>query len=239
MISIITPVLNGESFIRHNIESIRQLQIPYEHIIVDGGSSDGTLDIISSYDHLTLIQQSERSGMYGAIQQGIERSSGDYVCWVNCDDIIIPDEFAKMVSEARANAIDFMCSDGIFNYVTDEKKVLVKSTRFAKYFLKKGIVPFCQPSTIYTRKLYDKIGGMDFKRYKIIGDLDLFYKMSKVKDAKFRYIPVTSTIFLKYGDSLGDNNTALAQREKKESGYLPNPGIVDMALFKMARILHL
>ena len=238
MISIITPVLNGESFIRHNIESIGQLKIPYEHIIVDGGSTDQTLEIVASYDNVRLIHQNARSGMYGAIQQGIELSSGNYVCWVNCDDVIIPGGFTEMVIRAEQEQIDFMCSDGIFNYVAENRQRMIPGTRFVKYLLRNGIMPFCQPSTIYKRKLYDKVGGMDYKRYRIIGDLDLFYKMA-ITDAKFGYVPVTSTIFLKYGASLGDKNTALSIREKQDSGYLPGPGVLVRAFYKIIRIIKI
>ena len=67
ILSIITPVLNGERFIRKNIESVQNLTIPHEHIIVEGGSTDSTVEILKEYPHLKVINQRERNGMYGAI----------------------------------------------------------------------------------------------------------------------------------------------------------------------------
>ena len=79
MLSIITPVLNGERFIRKNIESIHNLTIPHEHIVVEGGSSDSTIEILKDYPYLTVINQNERNGMYGAIAQGFSEARGDLI----------------------------------------------------------------------------------------------------------------------------------------------------------------
>ena len=73
MISIITPVLNGEAFIEKNILSISQLKLPYEHIIVDGGSTDNTINIVKKYSYIKLINQETNNGMYDAIRKGIQQ----------------------------------------------------------------------------------------------------------------------------------------------------------------------
>ena len=88
MVSIITPVLNGERFIEKNILSIQSLTVPFEHIIVDGGSTDKTLQIISKFPHVKVIHQTKKNGLYGAIHLGYENAKFDYLAWVNCDDII-------------------------------------------------------------------------------------------------------------------------------------------------------
>ena len=59
MLSIITPVLNGEKFIEKNIISIQELSIPFEHIIVDGGSTDGTIDILKKFKHISVVNQKD------------------------------------------------------------------------------------------------------------------------------------------------------------------------------------
>jgi glycosyltransferase involved in cell wall biosynthesis len=61
LLSIITPVLNGVNYIEKNILSILQLKIKYEHIIIDGGSIDGTIDIIKKYEHVKLFTQDKFS----------------------------------------------------------------------------------------------------------------------------------------------------------------------------------
>lgn len=214
MISIITPVLNGEEFIEANIEAILSLDIPFEHIIVDGGSSDDTLEIINKYQHVKLLHQKENTGMYGGIHLGFAAAKGEYFSYINADDKVVVNGFQKMYNSIKENVnIDMVYSDCEFNFVNENRKKNVRGRRFAKFFLKKGIMPFAQPSAIYTKNLYQHIGGMRYDRFRICGDLDMYQRMALASEKKFLYIPVVSTVFLKYGNSLGDLNSELNQNE--------------------------
>lgn len=238
MISIITPVLNGEKFIFENIKSIEKLNIDYEHIIVDGGSTDKTIEIINKFPTIKLIHQKEKTGMYGGIDLGFREAKGDFICWVNCDDRIIPENFAKLYKYALSGRFDFVCSDGQINDLIKEKKIRIKGTKFVKYFLKEGVFPFLQPSTIYTKKLYLDVNGLDFMRYKIIGDMDLFYRMALNPDSKFGYIGVTTSVFIKYGNSLGDKNGDVAKKEREMNGIIPKPKKHIKYLLRITRLLN-
>ena len=239
MISIITPIYNGTQFIRENIECIQKLAIPYEHIVVDGGSNDGSLDIIKEYKDLTVINQIEKSGMYGAIDMGFSIAKGKYICWINCDDRIIKNGFEAMYHHAIKEKKDFVCSDGVFLYTHTNQQITVKGTRFVKYFLQRGFFPFSQPSVIYTKKLYNEVNGLDFENFKITGDGDLFYRMSQLNHAKFGYMPVKTSVFLKHGNSLGDRNTQIAIDERKTLSTRPNGTLLNRINLKIARILHI
>lgn len=116
MISIVTPIYNGERFIEKNINSIMSLGIPYEHIIVDGGSSDKTIEIIKKYPHVILIHQNEKNGMYGAIHQGFQKAQYNWMTWINCDDIIVRENFEKVIHFAYSNTFDFIYGDSRFNW---------------------------------------------------------------------------------------------------------------------------
>lgn len=221
MLSIITPVYNGEEFIQKNIESIQKLTIPFEHIIIDGNSQDGTLDITSKYPHLKVHQQDGRAGMYQAIHQGFEKAKGDYITWVNCDDTIVLEGFEKMYSAIKSKDLDLIYSDSVLFHIHDNIKQKVKGIPFGKYFMSKGFLPFVQPSSIYKKSLYEKAGGLDYKNYRIIGDRDLFTRMALVDGSKIDYLKTTSTIFLKHGNSLGDNNQELYLKESRKNNRTP------------------
>jgi len=239
MISIITPILNGVQFIRDNIESIQKLTIPYEHIIIDGGSTDGTLKILEEYSSVKIIHQQEKTGMYGAIDLGFSVAKGEYICWINCDDRIISDGFEKIYKHAICKNLDFLCSDGIFYYTESNKKILVKGTRFAKYFLRKGFFPFSQPSVIYKKSLYIDVQGLNFEKYKITGDGDLFHRMSMLNYARFGYLPIKTSVFLKHGNSLGDNNSQLALEELKKNISRPKCTFYNRILLRILRIINI
>lgn len=230
MISIVTPVYNGERFIEKNINSIMSLGISYEHIIVDGGSSDKTLEIIAKYPHVILIHQNEKNGMYGAIHQGFQKAQYSWMTWINCDDVIVTENFEKVISFAYSNTFDFIYGDSRFNWEELNKIEFKKSNPFAKYFLQKGIMPFVQPSTIYKKSIYDTI-QLNFNDFKIIGDLDFFMRIAK-SNFKFHYCNLILTEFLKYGESLGDRNNDLYKIEYKNLNIKPN--LLHRILFKLS-----
>lgn len=233
VLTIVTPVLNGERFIRRNIESIMKMKTPHEHIVVDGGSIDATLDILKEYPHLKVIYQKERTGMYGGINMGFEASVGDFITWINCDDWVIPEEYDKMVAELSVSGADLVYSDSFLFFAQSQKTILSKTVPYAKYFIRNGLLPFIQPSTIYTRKFYKSIGGLN-TNYRITSDMDMFYRMAGVAGAKFLRHKGASIYFLKYGESLGDRNTERGHREREDAG-IPYPKFIHKVLFGILR----
>ncbi|MGB8214533.1 MAG: glycosyltransferase family 2 protein [Anaerolineales bacterium] len=94
--SIITPCLNRSEFIVEAIESVLAQNYPLmEHIIVDGGSTDGTLDILSRFPHLHVISEPDH-GMYDAINKGIRAARGNIIGFLNSDDCYPPDTFISV-----------------------------------------------------------------------------------------------------------------------------------------------
>ena len=174
MISIVTPVLNGAKFIEKNIQSIQKLTIPFEHIIVDGGSTDDTLNIVQKYSHLKVFNQTEKTGMYGGIDLGFKNSTYDIITWINCDDLIVKENFEEAVLKFQEKKIDFLYGGVIYTNNNDKTLVYQPPIRFTNFFLKKGIMAVAQSSTLYKRNLYFKCKGLNFNKFKLLGDLDLF-----------------------------------------------------------------
>lgn len=214
MLSIVTPVLNGSIYIEQTIQSILKLEIEYEHIIVDGGSTDGTLDIVEKYDHIKLIHQTDGSGMYGAIDIGFGLSSGDYITWINSDDRILSENYKVLYESAKKQSASLAYSDAAYHFIDQHRYENVPALPFPKYFLRNGIMPFVQPSCIFSRDLYYDIGGLNYPVFKIIGDRDLFQRFSLVKDIKIVYIPKKTVIFLRHSDSLLYQNLDKVKQER-------------------------
>ncbi|MEI6835562.1 MAG: glycosyltransferase [Candidatus Falkowbacteria bacterium] len=236
MLSIITPNLNNAKYLEDNILSISKLNIPFEHIIVDGGSTDGSLDIILKYPQIKLLHQTEKTGMYGAIHQGFSEAKGEYITWVNADDRIITAGFEAMYLEISKGVCDFIYSDGYYYYVKENIQKFGKGRRFGKFFLKHGCMPTMQPSSIYTKNLYLEIGGLRYDKFKIIGDLDLFLRMAKLKKCRFKYIRALSTVFSNRDDSLGNSNSNLYYKELADN-QMPKPNLLVSILYRIFKYI--
>lgn len=234
MLSIITPNLNNAKYLEDNILSIQALTIPFEHIIIDGGSTDGSLEVIAKYPLVKLLHQVEKTGMYGAINQGFNEAQGAYITWVNADDRIIVSGYEAMYQEISKGISDFIYSDGY--YLKESVKKFGRGRKMGKFFLKHGLMPTMQPSMMYTKKIYDNVGGLQYDKFKIIGDFDLFLRIAKMPKSKFKYISKPSTVFTKRDDSLGSLNSKLHFRELHNNN-LPTPSLLVRTLFFICKYL--
>lgn len=215
MLSIITPVLNGAPFIEDNITSVQGLSIAHEHIVVDGNSTDNTLAILAKYPDVKVVMQSNTAGMYGAIHEGIMAAQGDFVCYLNCDDRLLSTGFGKLFQLAISSDADLTYGDGVFLYTASHLYKYIAAKPWAAYWLRHGEMPFCQPSAIFKKVAYEKAGGFHYKTYKIVGDFDLFKRMTAQPNVRVKRLNVLSTVFLKHGSSLGDLNTERYLQEKQ------------------------
>lgn len=239
MLSIITPILNGEQFIECNIIAISKLSIPHEHIIVDGGSSDKSLQIISKFPHLRLIAQKGKNGMYSAINQGVTASNGNYISYINCDDIVDPDNFSAMHEILIKSSADFIYSDGYLKNSADSKCTYYNSSRFLfRYLLRNGIMPFNQPCSIYTKKLYEEVGGFNESEFKYCGDIDFFRKIIEVKSIDIRYYNKPTVTFLIHENSLTTKFGEIFYEEYRKAA-IPIPRLPDRFMFFISRKLGL
>lgn len=235
MLTIVTPTLDAAEFVNNNIESIDQLDIDVEHIFVDGGSTDGTLEIIeqSLSNNRKLVHQQDNKGMYSALQKGFKTANGDWLAYVNADDQVLKEGFEKMYKEAINSNADLIYSDGYYYWLKEERYQKIKGRRFGAYHLKNGFLPFLQPSSIYRRETFEKVGGFRYDKFRISGDLDLFQRMALLENFKARYIAIPSTVFLKYGESLGDQNADLYHKEMEQL-IQKNRNFLNKVLFKIS-----
>lgn len=180
MISIVTPTYNSGKFIQQTIQSLKdQTNKDFEHIVVDAGSTDNTKDICIN-EGITKFFLFENSSMYEAIDFGFKQSSGDILCWLNSDDLFLPDT-TSYVNEFFSKNISLNIIAGNTEYI-DESGFLMYKYRFPKIpkviFRCFGTLYLCQPSVFWRRKTYFDNGGLNLD-YKLSADRDFIFRVLK------------------------------------------------------------
>lgn len=186
-ISIITPSYNQAQFLEKTILSIINQNYPHlEFIIMDGGSTDGSVDIIKKYEqHISYWVSEKDNGQSDAINRGIARSTGEIVNWINSDDRLLPGALNSLVKAVQENP-DMSAWVGACNLVDAEGGLI--ETNFPRGLVRDqmaewGIVGhFFQPSCFLSRKVWDQFGPLDRNLYCCF-DLDLYLKI--LKEGKF------------------------------------------------------
>jgi glycosyltransferase involved in cell wall biosynthesis len=185
-ISIITPSFNQGAFIERTIQSvIRQGYPNLEYIIIDGGSTDGTLEIIKRYEsHLTYWVSEPDNGQAEAINKGLSKATGDFVSWLNSDDTYTEGalwEWVKAVSRYPKADI-WMASH--HNYIDEDEQVFmvvenvyVNHAHLVKYW-RMGGIRVNQPSVFFRRQLIEKVKIIDPQLHYGL-DYDFFLRLSR------------------------------------------------------------
>lgn len=164
LISVVTPSLNQARFIEANITSVlRQEYRRVEHLVVDGGSTDGTIDLLKGYSHLRLTSERDR-GQSDALNKGFRNATGDIVGWLNADDTYCDGTFARVVREFEDPAVMVVHGDGL---ETDATGAVLRALP-GGVASPDGIIPywkwmyaFVQPSFFFRRGVFDAVGYLD------------------------------------------------------------------------------
>ncbi|PZA09405.1 hypothetical protein DNX69_25250 [Rhodopseudomonas palustris] len=183
-ISIVTPSLNQGRFLQDCIDSIRAQQWPnLEHFIIDGGSTDDTMEIIRrNADHLTGYVSESDKGAADAINKGLARCTGDIVAWLNADDFYLPGAF-EQIAAAYHNEPDasFWFGNGIrVDELGTEKSAFSNAKPvYSHRALVEGLDYILQPSTFMNHAVLKAAGGLDANlRWSF--DWDLWIRLAKL-----------------------------------------------------------
>ena len=203
LVSILTPSYNSAHFIEETISSVHgQDYSPLEHIVIDGGSTDGTVDILRRYPHLRWLSEPD-AGQSDALNKGLALAKGEIIGWLNADDLYEPGAVSKVMAYFGAhpaaqvvygNCTVFGPQGEVLEYWRgpyDHQKLLEPWHGFHGAF---------QPSIFYTRDILNKIGGWAVDLHYVM-DYDILLKASEF--CQFDYLDADLSRFRRHSEQKG------------------------------------
>ena len=192
LVSIVTPSLNSEAFIEETILSVAGQTYPrVEYIVIDGGSTDRTVEIIRRHEASISRWMSEVDGGQGdALRKGFALATGDILAWINADDIYPPDAIEGAVDALQHSGADFVYGNMATIDAAGRDTGVWRRWPFMPFFSRQGLLdecfPISQPAAFWTRDIYERVGGID-PSYLHCMDADLKVRFA-LAGARFQFV---------------------------------------------------
>lgn len=181
-ISIVTPSFNQARFLEQTIRSVVNQSYPnLEYIIMDGGSTDGCVNIIKKYSHrLTHWESNKDNGQADAVYRGFEKATGEILCWINSDDFLLKGALTH-VAEMFRRFPETQWLIGGCVIVRESGKPITKFFGYSATFesLLCAGMQFYQMSCFWRRETFFRVGGFD-RSLQFCFDYDMFLRISQV-----------------------------------------------------------
>lgn len=213
-ISIITACYNADATIERTIKSVlNQSYKNIEYIIVDGGSSDKTLEIIESYSQgISNMVSEPDKGIYDALNKGVMLATGDFIGFLHADDAFASSHVIKKIAHLASN------SDAVYGdlqYVSENDRVIRhwESGLFSLKALKRGWMP-PHPTLYIKRELYNQIGHFNLE-YKIASDYDFMLRLLSVPNIKVSYLPEV-VVLMRVGGASNKSISNIIKKSKED-----------------------
>lgn len=212
-LSIITINYNNASGLKNTIESVvEQTYTNFEFIVIDGASTDGSVDLLSQYkDYIPVIVSENDSGIYDAMNKGIAKANGDYLLFLNSGDALTsPNALDDFINHNSFKG-DIIYGDYMF-----EEGHKIYPDELPEYYFMRTSLP--HQSTFFKRSVFEKMGTYD-ESYKIGADRAFFIKCFEDKSITFQHIEYFLTLFDLSGLSNDPNYLARKKKEDERMFY--------------------
>lgn len=224
LVSIITPSYNQGKFIRDTIESVLSQDYPnIEYIVMDGGSTDETVEILKEYGDRIIWKSEKDKGQADAVNKGIELAKGQIIGWLNSDDTYLEGAVGKAVSYLITHPdTDMVYGEGYYTDITGKITERYLTERYDYRRLAQQCI-ICQPTAFFTKDIVQKAGMLE-EQHQLSMDYELWMRIAG--NGKIAYLPE----YLATSRMYEDNKTLSRRKEvfeetcnavKKHYGYVP------------------
>ncbi len=217
-VSIITVALNAVRSIADTLSSVAsQSYKDIEHIVIDGGSTDGTQEVVQQFPHVVKFISEKDDGLYFAMNKGLQFATGDVVVMLNADDEYINNEvISKVVKNFQIHNSDVVYGDLIYVHPKDKK--IIRAWKTGSYSQSKfylgWMVP--HPTLFVKREFYERLGGFN-TTLKYAADYELMLRFMFKQQITTFYIPETLVVMKAGGKSNSSfkNRWTINREDKK------------------------
>lgn len=214
LVSIVTPSFNQGGFIGETIDSVLTQDYPrIEYLIVDGGSTDGTLDILKRYDgRLSWVSEPDR-GQSDAINKGWRKSRGDIIAWLNADDLYRPGALRKVVAFFQEHPhIDLVYGDCEYldEQGADVELPPIQSADRVQLIISPYSI-IAQPATFLRRRVLETVGYLD-ETLHLVMDLEYWLRVATRHD--IAHLPECLAAFRLHGGAKTNRRSAIVTEER-------------------------
>lgn len=236
-LSIITVNLNNAEGLRKTIESVvSQTYTDFEYLIIDGGSKDGSVDIIKEYsDKITYWVSEPDKGIYNAMNKGIEKACGDYLLFLNSGDYLFDNKVISNVNNEIKQEDEIIVGNVIIDYGSKDRVKVHPIKISPEFFLNSTI---CHQAAFFKRELFKKYGLYD-ENYLIVSDKDFFIKTLITNNVNYKHVAINIAYFDVTGIGTIDSTLAIRDDESKRilNTYFSKPVIETLEKYQKVKFI--
>jgi len=219
LVSVITPVLDSADTLELTLSSVAAQTYPsIEHIVIDGGSSDGTIDVLRRFRSAVPLRwlSEPDAGMYAAINKGINHAEGEILCYLNSDDLYLPWSIECAVSTLASSQADvafgdllLLSKDGLQRRVGIQFYPRFRPRVYAHE------VSLGQPTVFWRRRVSDTIGGFD-ERMRYGGDFE-YWLRTGIAGFRYKHVREALAVALLHDEALSTIHAEELKREIEQA----------------------